>query len=98
MSTALLVYELLVFQVAFYGLHLGLGWLAAFPSAAEWYLWTVANSVCFGLIVTYLLALPVGTYLAPFLGRRLFGIEATGIIEVASALPRWAKILVHRLY
>jgi len=95
MSTALLVYELLVFQVAFYGLHLGLGWLAAFPSAAEWYLWTVANSVCFGLIVTYLLALPVGTYLAPFLGRRLFGIEATGIIEVASALPRWAKILVH---
>lgn len=95
MSTALLVYELLVFQAAFYGLHLGLGWLAEFPSKADRYLWTFANSVCFGLIVIYLLALPLGTYLAPFLGRRLFGIKATNIIEVASALPRWASILVH---
>jgi hypothetical protein len=95
MSIYLLVYELLVVQAAFYGLHLGLGWLAEFPTTADRYLWTLANSVCFGTIVVYLLALPAGTYLAPFLGRRLFGIEATGILDVATALPRWAKVVVH---
>jgi hypothetical protein len=37
----------------------------------------------------------VGTRFAPFLGRLLYDMEATGIIQVASALPMWPKLLIH---
>jgi hypothetical protein len=93
-STALAVY-LLLFQVVYFGLHIAFAWISAFPSNFEWYLWTVSNITDFGLIALYVLAIPVGTYYSSVLGRCLFDIEATGIIEVASALPPWAKILIH---
>lgn len=93
-STGLMVYTLL-FQVAYFGLHIGFAWVASFPSGVEWYLWMVSNAAAFGLIAIYLLGIPAGTYLAPFFGRCLFDMEATHLLQVAAALPPWAKILVH---
>jgi hypothetical protein len=86
-STALMVYMLL-FQAAYFGLQVGLGWISAFSSRAEWYLWTLSNAADFGLVAVYVAAIPAGTYLAPWLGRWLFGMEgATHILQVAEALP-----------
>jgi hypothetical protein len=89
-----MVYNLL-FQVAYFGLHIGFVWISAFPSPTEWYLWIGSTAVDVALIAIYFLAIPVGTYLAPFLGRVLLDIETTHFMEVASALPVWAKIVVH---
>ncbi|KUJ07719.1 uncharacterized protein LY89DRAFT_691455 [Mollisia scopiformis] len=86
----------LFFQVVYFGLHLSVGWLLAFPSRVEWYLWTVANFADLGLITVYCIALPLGTYFAPWIGRKIFGVEgATSILEVANMLPYWAKLAVH---
>ncbi|KAK4140691.1 uncharacterized protein C8A04DRAFT_31781 [Dichotomopilus funicola] len=93
-STALMLYTLL-FQVAYFGLHIGFAWVTFFPSQTEWLLWIVSTAVDFGLIVLYLLAIPVGTHLAPYLGRLLFDMEATHLLEVAHALPPWAKLVIH---
>lgn len=93
-STALMLY-LLVFQFLYYGLYVGFAWVAAFPSRVEWYMWTVSNGTDFGLILLYLLSIPLGTHYAPFIGRKIFKMEATSILEVASALPHWAKLLLH---
>ena len=93
-SMALSIY-MFTFQLVYYGFHIGFGWIAAFPSRIEWYLWIVSNCADFVLILLYLLAIPVGTYYAPHLGRWLFDIDATSIIQVASALPQWAKIVIH---
>lgn len=93
-SMALTIY-LVLFQILYYGLHIGFAWIAAFPSNIEWFLWTVSNCADFGLILVYICAIPLGTRFAPFLGRFLFDMEATGIIQVASALPRWAKLVIH---
>jgi hypothetical protein len=54
-----------------------------------------STAVDFGLIAIYVLAIPVGTYLAPFLARLLFDLEATHLLEVAPALPVWANLLIH---
>ncbi|KAI9705308.1 MAG: hypothetical protein M1820_005138 [Bogoriella megaspora] len=93
-SAAVAIYTLL-FQVMYYGLYIGFGWIAAFPSDVEWYLWTISNVTDAGLIALYLLAIPVGTFFAPYVGRRFLNIEATSILEVASALPRWFSLLIH---
>ncbi|KAK3291134.1 uncharacterized protein B0H64DRAFT_450599 [Chaetomium fimeti] len=82
-------------RLLFFGLHIGFAWVSSFPSDTEWFLWMGSTAVDFGLIAIYLLAIPVGTYLTPWLGRVLFGVEATHFLEVASALPPWAKPLVH---
>ncbi|KAK4135148.1 hypothetical protein BT67DRAFT_292671 [Trichocladium antarcticum] len=93
-STTLMVYTLF-FQVAYFGLHIAFSWISSFPSTVEWYLWVGSNTADFCLIALYILAIPVGTHLAPFLGRWLFGMEATHLLQVAEALPAWAKILIH---
>ncbi|KAL2018417.1 hypothetical protein VTK56DRAFT_836 [Thermocarpiscus australiensis] len=93
-STALMVYTLL-FQVVYFGLHIGFSWITSFPSDVEWYMWMASNAVDFGLIAIYVLAIPAGQYFAPFLGRWLFDIEATHLLQVASALHVWAKVLIH---
>jgi hypothetical protein len=93
-SVALMVYTLL-FQVAYFGLHIAFAWVSSFPSKTEWYLWMGSTAVDFGLIALYVLAIPAGTYFAPFLGRLLFDMEATHLLEVARALPVWAKLLIH---
>jgi hypothetical protein len=88
---------LIFFQVVYYGLHLAVGWVVAFPTTVEWYLWTVSNLTNIGLIGVYIVALPLGTYFAPFIGRFVFYKQASSILEVASMLPYWAKLLVHVL-
>ncbi|KAK3316956.1 hypothetical protein B0H66DRAFT_308132 [Apodospora peruviana] len=93
-SLGIMIYTL-VFQVAYFGLQIAFAWIAAFPSPVEWYMWILANSAAFGLISVYVVAIPIGARLSPWLGRWLFGIKATSIIEVASALPTWARIAVH---
>jgi hypothetical protein len=86
---------LLLFQVVYYGLHVAVAWTMTFPSTIEWFLWTVSNFTEFGLIAIYFLALPLGTHFAPFIGERVFKAPAASILEVASMLPYWAKVLLH---
>ncbi|KAK4237161.1 hypothetical protein C8A03DRAFT_34894 [Achaetomium macrosporum] len=93
-STPLMVYTL-VFQIVYFALHVCFSWISSFPSNVEWYLWIASNATDFGLIATYVLAIPLGTYFAPFLGRWLFDMEATHLLQVATALPGWAKLLIH---
>jgi hypothetical protein len=86
---------LIFFQIMYYGLHLAVAWTMSFPSKIEWFLWTVSNFTEFGLITVYILALPLGTHFAPFIARTVFKARASSILEVASMLPYWAKLLVH---
>ena len=86
---------LLFFQVIYYGLQISVGWTIGFPSKLDWYLWMVSNFAEFGLITIYVVALALGTYFAPWIGRTIFQREASSVLEVASMLPAWAKLLVH---
>jgi hypothetical protein len=90
-----MMFYLIFFQVMYYGLHLVVGWMLAFPSTVEWYLWTISNLADLGLIGVYILALPLGTCFAPFIGKFVFHKQASSILEVASMLPYWAKLLIH---
>jgi hypothetical protein len=93
-SMSLTIY-LLFLQVVYYGIQIGFAWVAGFPSQVEWFLWTVSNGTDAGLILLYLAAIPFGTYNAPWLGRWLFDMEATSILQLAAALPHWASLLLH---
>ncbi|KAI9765630.1 MAG: hypothetical protein M1839_005412 [Geoglossum umbratile] len=86
---------LVFFQIMYYGLHLAAGWTMSFPSKVEWFLWKISDFTEFGLIAVYILALPLGTYFAPFIGQNIFRVQASSILEVASMLPYWAKLLIH---
>jgi hypothetical protein len=86
---------MLLFQAMYYGLHLAVGWTIDFPSQVEWYLWTTSGFADMGLIAIYCMALPLGTYFAPFIGRVVFHTDASSILEVAEMLPKWAKLLIH---
>lgn len=86
---------LLSFQAMYYGLHLAVGWTLAFPSSTEWYLWTLANLADLGLISVYCVALALGTYYTPFIGRFVFHRKAVSVLEVASMLPYWAQLFLH---
>jgi hypothetical protein len=90
-----LMLYLIFFQVMYYGLHLAVGWTMSFSSKVDWYMWIVPTFTDFGLIAVYCLALPLGTYFAPFIGRSVFHTQASSILEVASMLPYWAKLLIH---
>jgi hypothetical protein len=90
-----MMFYLIFFQVMYYGLHIVVGWMLAFPSTVEWYLWTISNLADLGLIGVYLLALPLGTYFAPYIGKVVFQKQASSILEVATMLPYWAKLLIH---
>ncbi|OAG39522.1 hypothetical protein AYO21_06166 [Fonsecaea monophora] len=85
----------LLFQLVYYGLYIGFAWLAAFPSRTEFYLWLVASCTDFGLILLYILAVPIGAYNTRPLGRYFFNAEATSIPELANMLPPWMKMLLH---
>lgn len=47
------------------------------------------------LIILFVLALPLGAYYAPFVGRFVFKREASTVLEVAAMLPTWGRLLVH---
>ncbi|KAF2834354.1 hypothetical protein M501DRAFT_593989 [Patellaria atrata CBS 101060] len=86
---------LLFFSMAYYALHATMGFMVGFPSTFEWYLWTVSNFADIGLITLYCLSIPVGTYYAPSIGKRWFRKQASSVLDLASMLPCWAKLLVH---
>ena len=86
---------LVFFQIMYYGLHIAVAWTMSFPSKIEWFLWTVSSFTDFGLIAVYIFSLPLGTLFAPFIGRVVFKTRASSILEVASMLPYWAKLLIH---
>ncbi|KAI3319255.1 hypothetical protein HD806DRAFT_525570 [Xylariaceae sp. AK1471] len=86
---------LILFQVVYYGLHIGIGWLLPFPTTAEFYLWEGASIVDAGLIGIFLLALPIGNHFAPWIGTVMFHCEASTVLEAAAMLPTWAKLLIH---
>lgn len=86
---------ILLFQLMYYGLHIGVAWTIRFPSPFEFYLWEVSNVVDAGLITIFILFLALGTHFAPFIGDFVFATEASTVLEVASMLPAWAKVLLH---
>jgi hypothetical protein len=94
MGWGMMVY-LIFFQIMYYGLYLAAAWTMSFPSKIEWYLWTVSNFTEFGLFAVYILALPLGTHVAPFIARNVFKARALSIWDVASMLSYWARLLVH---
>lgn len=93
-SMVLTIYLLFV-QAVYYGFQIGFAWIAKFPSRVEWFLWAVSNGTDFTLILLYVVAIPLGTYNAPWLGRWLFDMEAASILQLAAALPKWASLLIH---
>ncbi|KAK3934097.1 hypothetical protein QBC46DRAFT_368427 [Diplogelasinospora grovesii] len=80
----LLTSYLIVFQVVYYGLHIGIARIIPFTSRTEFYLWEVN-----------LFPRSLGSHAAPWLARRLFRKQASTVLEVASMLPYWAKLLIH---
>ncbi|KAI1745580.1 hypothetical protein F4680DRAFT_107899 [Xylaria scruposa] len=86
---------LILFQIMYYGLHIGVGWLLPFPTTIEFYLWEGASIVDAGLIGIFLLALPLGNYFSPQIGAHMFHREASTVLEVANMLPPWAKFTIH---
>ena len=86
---------LILFQLGYYGMHIGLGRLLPFTSQTEFLLWEVSNVVQLSLIAAFVLCLWAGSHAAPWLSRWLFQQEASSVLEVASLLPYWAKLLVH---
>ncbi|TGO40540.1 hypothetical protein BHYA_0035g00140 [Botrytis hyacinthi] len=91
----ILTLYLIFFQAMFYGLHIGVAWKIPFPTHVEFSIYELANIVDFGLIVMFILALPLGAHFAPFIGRVVFKKEASTVLEVAAMLPPWGKLLVH---
>ena len=86
---------LVVFQIMYYALHIGLGRVVPFASRAEFLIWEISNIVQFGLIATFVVCLWAGSHAASWLASWLFHQEAHTVLEVASLLPYWAKLLIH---
>jgi hypothetical protein len=82
-----IMFYLIFFQVMYYGLHIVVGYILAFPSTVKWYLWTISNLADLGLISVYLLALPLGTYFVPYIRKVVFQKQASSILEVTTMLP-----------
>ncbi|KAH8843635.1 hypothetical protein MCOR07_005734 [Pyricularia oryzae] len=95
MSWPLTIY-LLVFQLMYYGLHIIVGYQISFPTHADLVLWEVSNIVDMVLIAIFVIALGLGTYFLPLIGRVAFGGRTPStVMEAAELLPFWAKVLVH---
>ncbi|KAI9677754.1 MAG: hypothetical protein M1829_002526 [Trizodia sp. TS-e1964] len=86
---------LLLFQIMYYGLHLGVAWTMKFPTRVEFYVYEISNAIDVGLITIFFVGLSLGSHYASFIGRRIFHTKASTVLEVAGMLPRWAKVLVH---
>ncbi len=91
----LLTVYLLLFQLMYFGLLLGAGWNMSFPSDTESIIWAASNFAEIGLITLYVLALPFGTLLCDWGARKVFKRNASSLLELASMLPPWAKLLIH---
>jgi hypothetical protein len=83
-----------LFEFVYFGVHL-VGWNQLFPTQAELYLWRASNLVLLGLLVAYLITIPVGVVSSRPFSRRWLAKEVDTPLEVAAQLPRWAQVIIH---
>ncbi|KAI1332931.1 hypothetical protein F5Y16DRAFT_407490 [Xylariaceae sp. FL0255] len=91
----ILTLYLIIFQIMYYGLHIGVGFFLPFPTEVEFNIWEGSSIVEAGLIGLFLLGLPLGNYFAPWLGGLLFRRPASNVLEISEMLPMWAQLVVH---
>ncbi|MCJ1315190.1 hypothetical protein MMC15_000506 [Xylographa vitiligo] len=85
---------IILFEFTYFGVHLS-GWNQLFPSRTELYLWRASNLVLLGLLMLYLIAIPIGVVSSRAFSRRLLAKEVGTPLEVAAQLPRWAQSIIH---
>ncbi len=83
-----------LFEAVYFGVHL-VGWNQLYPTQTERYLWRVCNLVLLGLLVTYLIVIPIGVVSSRPYSRRWQTNEVSTPLEVAAQLPRWAQVTIH---
>lgn len=84
-----------IFTLAYFGIHLA-GWNFHFPTHVEQILWRISSLTLLGLLVFYLIAVTIGTFLAEPVSRAFFkNSEEKTILGVASLLPRSVAFLMH---
>ena len=84
----------ILFEFTYFGVHF-VGWNQLFASQVELYLWRVSNLVLAGLLVTYLIVIPIGVISSRPFSRRWLAKEVDTPLEVAALLPRWAQLIIH---
>ena len=84
----------ILFEFVYFGVHL-VGWNQAYPTQLELYLWRICNLILSGLLVTYLIVIPIGMVSSKPFSRRYLPVEVDRPLEVAAQLPRWAQIIIH---
>ena len=83
-----------LFEVVYFGVHF-IGWNQLYPTHVELYLWRASNLVLLGLLVTYLIVIPIGVVSSRPFSRRWQAKEVGTPLEVAAQLPRWAQVVIH---
>ncbi|KAL8783190.1 MAG: hypothetical protein Q9213_004819 [Squamulea squamosa] len=84
----------ILFEAVYFGVHF-VGWNQLYPTRAELYLWRISNLVLLGLLVVYLVMIPIGVVSARPFSRRWQTNEVSTPLEVAAQLPKWAQVMIH---
>lgn len=87
------IYEIL-FKFVYFGVHLA-SWNELFPTRAELVLWRSSNLVLIGLLVLYLIVIPLGVISCKPFSRKFLPKEVDTPLEVVAQLPRWAQCAIH---
>ena len=83
-----------VFEFIYFGVHL-VAWNQHFPTRLESNLWCISNLILFGLLVLYLITIPIGINFSKPLSRKFLKKEVDTPLEFAAQLPHWAQIAIH---
>ena len=92
-STRETVYGI-AFEFVYFAVHF-VGWNQLFATRTELYLWRASNLVLLGLLITYLIIIPIGVICSKPFSRRWLPKEVDTPLEVAAQLPRWAQVIIH---
>lgn len=84
----------IVFEFVYFGVHLA-SWSQLFPTQAELVLWRASNLVLIGLLVLYLIMVPIGAVFCKPFSRKWLPKQVDTPLEVAAQLPRWAQVAIH---
>ncbi|MCJ1285872.1 hypothetical protein MMC26_005214 [Xylographa opegraphella] len=84
----------ILFELVYFGVHL-LSWNELFPTQAELLLWRVSNLVLLGLLIIYLIVIPIGVLSSRPFSRKWLLKEVDTPLEVAAQLPKWAQVIIH---